>query len=319
MSNFFQNSTVRKIKRRINRALGLATFDTRGFEENAGEISVSREARQAAECIRGDCREAAIFIHGVMPRSGTVYTGEILRLHPQIHAYPNDLWEVPFLELTGDILDMQQHFFRAYPQNRDRMGEHDFLPLFGSTFMAYLQSFTPKGKRMLVKTPDAQYLDYFHSIFPKEHLLLLMRDGRDVVSSTLRTWPGMDFSMVSRKWAMSARNMLRMAEARSGSTGFLIYKFERVVEDPDSFVEKSCAAFGLEPGKFPFDEIRKLAVRGSSEIRKKGTVTWDPAEKPKDFNPVGRWQGWSRRQKEQFKRVAGEMLIEAGYCDDMSW
>ena len=114
---------------------------------------VSDEALSACYKIRGENRPPAMIIHGVMPRSGTVYTGELLRLHPDIFAYPNELWEIPFLELSGELKNVQQLFFKRFKNNRGKMAELDFLPLFGASLIAYLYSFVPANKTLLIKIP----------------------------------------------------------------------------------------------------------------------------------------------------------------------
>jgi len=317
MDRAFVQRGARYVQRISRKLWGRSRLDTRGFHEKPLGNGVSREAALAAGSIRGRGYGPAVFIHGVLPRSGTVYVGEILRLHPALHAYPNDLWEIPFLELSGDIMDVQKHFFKAYPQNRERMGEQDFLPLFGASLMAYLHSFCPDGKRLLLKIPDVQYLEFFPVVFPEEKLLLLMRDGRDVVSSTVRTWPDVDFAWVCRKWALSARAMLDFSEKGAGEPWMV--KYEDVIRDPAGFARQACRHFSLDQEAFPFGEINKLSVRGSSSIKSSGKVTWDASAKPEGFNPVGRWQAWNSKEKALFKSIAGEALIDAGYSKDMDW
>jgi hypothetical protein len=58
--------------------------------------ALSEYALQVAKTIRGTDRKSAIIIHGIMPRSGTVYTGSLVKLHPDISPYPNEIWEAPF-------------------------------------------------------------------------------------------------------------------------------------------------------------------------------------------------------------------------------
>jgi hypothetical protein len=75
-------------------------FDTRSFTPRFDPEAVSADARHAARAIRGTERGPAIIIHGIMPRAGTVYVGELLRRHPDLTAYPNRIWEAPFLQLS---------------------------------------------------------------------------------------------------------------------------------------------------------------------------------------------------------------------------
>ena len=175
------------------------------FAERANRGEISPHAFQTAKTIRGENRPPAIIIHGIMKRSGTVYSGELLGLHPYVHSHPNLIWETPFLSLTGDIKKLQQDFFLSYQQNIGKIGENDFLPIFGASFLAYLYSLVPEDQRMLLKVPGVEYLDYFYDVFPNEHLLLLIRDGRDLVASTIKTWPQLRFSDVCRRWANSAK------------------------------------------------------------------------------------------------------------------
>ena len=309
-----------QLKMLLKRALKSSTFGINGYAPLFNVAKPSDHALEVAALIRGVNRKPAIIIHGVMPRSGTVYIGELLRLHPDLYAYPNDIWETPFLELTGDMLHAQKHFFRAYKQNISKVGENDFLPLFGSSFIAYLHSFVPEGKRMLLKIPDVQYLNYFLSVFPHENLLLLMRDGRDVVNSTIKTWPQKNFPDVCKLWDYSARMILSFCDHYSDKReGKWVAKYEEGVRDPVAFVKDACKHFGLDQNKYPFKKIKEIPVRGSSSLKQNGRPTWDSKEKPKNFNPVGRWNEWPPKKKQTLKKIAGRTLMDAGYCENMDW
>jgi len=284
------------------------------------EDKISAGAMKVSEKIRGIDRPPAIIIHGVMPRSGTVYTGELLRLHPDVYAYPNELWEIPFLELTDGFKNIQQRFFDRYKPNSKKMAELDLLPLFGASLIAYLYSFVPSGKTLLIKVPDVKFLSYFPVMFPHENMLLLMRDGRDLVSSTVRTWPDKDFSKVCKEWHLSAKQMIDFSKLYNiVEDKFPLVKYEEVVERPDEFVTNACAWFDLNVDKFPFTEIKSLAYRGSSTLQSKGDVSWDPIKSDKDTKTVGHWEKWPAKQIKQFKKIAGKTLVESGYCSDLNW
>lgn len=295
-------------------------IDTRSFTPAFDPIPASDQAITAAQAIRGAERGPAILIHGIMPRSGTVYVGELLRLHPALHAFPNEIWEFPFLKHAPQLLALQREFLWSYEQNMGKVGDRDFLPLFGAALMAYLHAATPPGRRMLLKVPSVEHLDRFYQIFPHEGLLLLTRDGRDVVQSTLKTWPQLRFSMVCVRWRHAAQMALAChTRYRERDAGYWLGRFEDAVRQPQAFVQAVCAHFDLDPTAYPFERALQIPVHGSSTTQQDGKVTWAPVARQQTFNPIGRWQQWSPWRKAIFKAIAGKQLIALGYAKDMRW
>jgi protein-tyrosine sulfotransferase len=296
------------------------SFDAASFTPSFDHPAISARALRAAACIRGADRGPAILLHGIMPRSGTVYVGELLRLHPDIYAFPNHIWEFPFLQHAGEVARLQQHFLQAYEQNADKIGELDFLPLFGAALIAYMHASTPPGKRLLLKIPSVQYLTHFFDMFPHENLLLLTRDGRDVAQSTRRTWPVLRFPMICVRWRRAADMALAFDRAFCGRTrAYARARFEDAVDDPAAFVAGICERFGLDAARFPYDRLTDIPVHGSSALATRDGVTWDAQPKPRGFSPQGRWQDWPAVDRWLFKRIAGKQLIALGYCKDLNW
>jgi hypothetical protein len=168
--------------------------------------------------------------------------------------------------------------------------------------------------------PSVQYLSHFFSMFPHENLLILVRDGRDVVHSTLRTWPKLNFVQVCLRWNRSARIILTTLEKLKSSDqkGYWMVKYEDTLRQPEAFVREACRHFGLDESRYPYDQIGQIRVIGSSKLAK-GKVTWRFLERPKDFKPVGYWQKWSPVKRLAFKAIAGRSLVRLGYCEDLKW
>ncbi|HEV2175562.1 MAG TPA: sulfotransferase [Nitrospira sp.] len=281
-------------------------------------VDISSGALSAARLIRGESHKPAIMIHGVVQRSGTVYLGELLRLHPDICAYPREVYELPFLNFTERIRRIQRRFLAVYPPNRKNIGRDDFLPLFGTSFITYLIASVPDGQRALFKMPDVSGLQYFRFLFPFEIPLLLLRDGRDLVESTVKTWPEIPFPHACRRWNSNARLMLDQEKTQADAQ-FQIFRYEDAVRNTSEFMERVCFHCQLDVARYPFDRLAQVAVRGSSALPQSGEVTWEPLDKPANFNPIGRWKNWSQRQKRIFKRICGRTLIECGYADNHDW
>ncbi len=295
-------------------------FETKGFTSGTVRRDISATALEAARTIRGSERDPAIMIHGIMPRSGTVYVGELLRLHPDLYAYPHQLWEFPALQLTGGVLKLQQEFLHAYKLNMDKLSEEEFLPLMGASLLAYLYAVAPEDQRILIKTPSVQYLSHFFSMFPFEALLILVRDGRDLVHSTLRTWPQLNFIQVCLRWNRSARVIIdNLEHLKSTGNSWWLARYEDALFEPELFVREACQHFGLDESRYPYARIEAIRVIGSSKLEEKHRLSWRHIKKPVNFRPVGYWGQWSRARKSIFKVLAGRSLVELGYCEDLKW
>lgn len=296
-------------------------FERRGFTVDTEAGSVSDMAREAVVYARGRERGPALLLHGIMPRCGSVYVGELLRKHPDLYAYPHHLWEIPALQLTPELHRLQRAFVNAYRMNRGSLEDNDFHALFGGALMALIHSATPPEQRAMVKMPSVQYLNHFSSMFPNEHLLVLVRDGRDVVASTLRTWRHLNFVQVCLRWNRSARIVLEncsiMGSARR--TGYMLCRFEDAISDPEGFLRATLPCFDLDPERYPYEMIGEIPVIGSSQLAA-GTVSWRTFIKaPKGFRPRGYWREWSTLKKLIFKAIAGRSLVALGYSEDLSW
>lgn len=301
----------------------MQAYTQSAYDYTETEHEISPASLSTAFNIRGTTNAPCLFLHGAMQRSGTVYAAKLINQHPDVHGYPNSLWELPFLKTTGHLLNAQHLFFDAFKINKDKMGSNDLLPLFGSAIVAYLNSFVEDGKSVLIKEPSVDFLHYFDILFPYEHLILLIRDGRDVVSSTIKTWPNAGFKKSCMRWRDSAymiwRYMRSHQNEKKNGKGFLFYKFEDILTDVPLFVKKICQAFNLDEERYPFEKVDRLSLQGSSAIKVDNKVSWKAVEKPKNFNPVGRWGDWDNRKKKIFKNIAGDYLIKFGYAENNDW
>jgi hypothetical protein len=295
-------------------------FDTRSFRYTDVLPPVSGEVARTTASSSVTGAGPALIIHGIMPRAGTVYVGQLMRLHPDLYALPRDLWELPLLQLSKDVLHLQRKFLRIYEQNADKMASADFLEIVGAGMLAYLREETPMDKRILFKVPSVQYLHYFWTMYPNQQLMLLTRDGRDVVDSTVRTWPQISFPMACLRWKRAANMVYQFHEHHIDlHTGYWLARFEDAVQDPETFIREACHRFALDVARYPFEQIKDIRIRGSSRLSQQGRVTWNPKEKPAGFAPIGHWQNWPPHRKWLFKWIAGDMLVKLGYCKDLTW
>ncbi|GAK55293.1 hypothetical protein U27_02125 [Candidatus Vecturithrix granuli] len=291
-----------------------------GFHRPFNTQTLTPHALKMAQTYRGGPHPPTVFLHGVTPRSGTGYVSHLIGLHPDIHKHPQDIWEVPFLKHSDDLIAFRDHFFDTYPYNRGKIGDDDFFVLFGSAFIGYMYALTNPQQRLLLTEPGVEFLQYFYRFFPHEQLLLLMRDGRDVVESHIKTWSNGSFADYCSYWAQSARLMLQFYEA-SKNTPYQCWmgKYEEAFFQPEDFVKRICTYLGLEPSKYPYERIADIPVIGSSTFQEVQKGNWVSKPRHENFKPIGRWQQWSEVQKDIFKKIAGQTLIEAAYCHNLDW
>lgn len=316
-------SKVRKLlknsKGKLQQLL-ITSYDPFNFTVSHSDIS--KNALGYSKTARGEGRLPCLIIYGVTPRCGTNYISPLIELHPDIVANPNEIYEIPFLKSINNLLNFEEEFLNDYKRNYNNIGKHDFINIFGSSFIGYLHTYIPDNhKKMLLKEPDMRFISLLPVVFPYEQALFVMRDGRDVVYSTLSSWPTWSFEDACRKWQKSAKAMLDFTKVNCENSSYWMIKYEEVVQNPAWYALEICKRFGMDSSKYPTDKIDSLKVVGSSTASKNnGRVDWSlQVEKTSDFKPTGKWQKWSDKEKAIFKKIAGETLIEAEYCQDLNW
>jgi hypothetical protein len=281
-----------------------------------------------------------VFILGIAPRSGTTYLQDLLRVHPDC--------DVQGLELDEDYFVAHSHLLAKYAKAASRFWtvreDKDTLEQYrnllcrclGDGLISYLrlevitrrsasQNLGSEAKLLKVlvtKTPDVANIDLFFKFFPEADLLILVRDGRAVVESSVRTFYR-SFEQDTRKWAASAEAILRFTQNTPSDARYRLVRYEDLYENVESEMCRIMSFLRLDPSVYDFERARNLAVRGSSSFRRKNAewkkwwiapgIDWDPLPKTSDFRPLERWSHWNRAQHERFNWLAGKYLAPFGY------
>jgi hypothetical protein len=266
-----------------------------------------------------------VFILSPAPRSGTNYLANILLLHPDFQL-PNLIWE--------DHVLIYSHLLTKYTiQTSNRWSEaegqgdyaKDLLNHLGEGILSFLYKHVEDNRRLLCKTPRGYNIDNFFRLFPNAKLLILIRDGRDVITSAVKTWPNrfLAFERSAFTWARGARQILEFihgSDCGVTESSWKLIKFECLIEHPEATVKDLLNFLNIDANTFDINQVQNLRLEGSSVYRgDKDRVHWEPVEKPKDFQPVGRWKSWNWLRKMTFKMIAGQELIRLGYVDNNHW
>ena len=290
-----------------------------GLAEPGGEAYAMRPsddektaARKAVRAIRTPA-PPSIFVHGVLPRSGTNFAANLLALHPDVAAFPRQMWEMPILPTARASLAWRHEWLARFPENEPLVTRFEPLAWSAAGLMQSLQT-DSMDKRMLFKSPHMRHLTLFDSIFPDDTLVMVVRDGRDVIASSQKTFKDRfvtkSFRQLLSEWQMATELAFELANDERK----ILWRYEDLVADPESALRRDLPRIGLDPSRFPFERLADLPVFGSSSDRRQGSDRWNPVTKQSDFNPVGRGRSLPARQLAAIERHAGSLLAKAGYA-----
>ena len=256
-----------------------------------------------------------VFLHGILPRSGTNYLWDLLLLHPDCARGREPVNEDLFLDHADPLVDFVKTVREAwdpiwgdYPAGIS----DDLCAALGRGLLSFLR--VDDGRRLIAKSPSVRHIDWFFRFFPQAKLLLLVRDGRSVAQSAMATF-GWDLDRAGRAWAEAAREILTFQRAESTrADSWLVIRYEDLVDDPEETLRSIFEFLGLDPNRYDFDAARDLPVRGSSAFgRREGQVHWESVPRDAQFDPRARWQTWTPAQRNRFEWLAGQELHALGY------
>ena len=281
-----------------------------------------------------------VFILGIATRSGTTYLQDLLRLHPDCDVDGLELDEdhfVTYADLLIRYVNLASKTWKAWWGPEQLQKERDLVcQCMGDGLVSYLRlqvrnRRTLTGKAppdkplpvLVTKTPNVTNLHLFFRIFPNADLLILVRDGRAVVESAVRSFYR-NFAEEARQWATRAAVIRDFTESDSNrGRKYLVVRYEDICTNTKSELDRIMLFLRLDPTLYDFDAAKNLPVRGSSSLRREGAgsreafvapgIHWDPVPKNSDFKPLERWGNWDRAKHERFNWIAGKHLPAFGY------
>jgi hypothetical protein len=301
---------------------------------NYGSMDTGSRQPEAEDALQATQGRMPIFICGIMPRSGTNLLASALGLHPNLEVCPAGMWEFPHFRHT-DLLNEYAERIARSPKAVD-FESHRFLRHVGDAWLSYMHADVARGKRIVLKDPSVHGLSEFFTYFPQALLLIIIRDGRDLVASAIKSdfvlprvapfQPGhwrrlfgiADFRILCRQYADSARTIdhfLQSDGRGEHARQIKVVKYESLVANRHPVLKEILVWAGLDPSLCDRERLQDLPVRGSSFLR--GQHGEKVVPRPSEFNPVGRWRQWSKWRRRTFDRLAGPSMRRLGY--DCAW
>ncbi len=263
--------------------------------------------------------KAPIFIGGA-GRSGTTLLRVILDTHPNIVCGPEFklLPEIARLWTLGMQISPILQTYELGPREFND-AHRRFIE---SLLHRYLRA--SGKKRLAEKSPNnIFYFFQLSRIFPDARLIHVVRDGRDAVCSLLTMdWrdpaTGRKPAYVANAaaaveyWARAVRAGLEAARALP-SDSFYLLRYEDMVTRPKETLEPLFTFIGeaWDPCVLDFHLKKREGTKESSD----GQVA-----RRLYTHAAGRWQrDLNEQDRETFKRIAGDVLVELGYASDNNW
>jgi protein-tyrosine sulfotransferase len=256
-----------------------------------------------------------IFILGITPRSGTNFLSDLLCSHPDCSPAREPVHEDLFLQhadllqvFTSAVHTAWDPGWGSFEATSDRL--HQAI---GDGLISFL--WTERDRRLVTKSPSVRNLGFFFTLFPRARLIILVRDGRSVVQSSMATF-GWDFDTAAHLWAEGAEAIRRFDLTHRGlGLPYRIVRYEDLVDEMEPILSELLDFLDLDRQRFDFQAATRLPVRGSSAFFGVGraSVNWEPVEKDHGFAPKQRWRDWSPTLLQRFEWIAGEQLRYFGY------
>lgn len=264
-----------------------------------------------------DQREPAgppIFILGMLQRTGTNHLWDLFGLHPDVELLepvPEDhlvRWSPHLLAYVDDVTRCWSPEWEVPPAEAVELTR-----AIGRGVMGWLAD--RSDRRVVTKMPSVESASNYFDLFAGCPLVVIVRDGRSVSESGTRSF-GWSYERAFRRWNQAARIVLDLQERFGDRSDFAVIRYEDMIDKPDEVMRTLCLTTGLDPERYPFDEIERLPVRGSSALRTESgeeAIHWTPVERTDSFDPRERWRSWEPHIHRRFAAVAGESQQALGY------
>lgn len=255
-----------------------------------------------------------LFLLSPAPRCGTNFLYDVIRLHPKILiSEVDESYLLPcFSMIEPFIANIIEH--SSLPIGlRDPVRDEIRINI----ALSILKTFSPRNpvvndELLLLKFPSTVGLENARFFPADSRFLVIVREGQDVIESTIRSFPWINMSYALARLNKGLRS-IKDAKEMLGDR-LMIVRFEDLVNNRKATVQLILAWLKLDPDDYLFCSLDSLKPRGSSDTAaQRGIVHW-VGEDIIGFNPVNRSDNWSKLQKIRFLRESGFLQSEFGYA-----
>jgi hypothetical protein len=240
----------------------------------------------------------SIFIHGITQRSGTNFLNQLILLHPKCKQPDTKIRENWFLYHGEPLFNYINTLEKQWNHRTWQGDDFEIMGLkskVGNAFVEFLASDIKNQNDYLVsKTPKVKNISFFYELFPLGKLLIIVRDPKDVIASTYKSW-GVQPASVIKEWNNAAITIQNF-EKTTTEKNYMLIRYEDLISDTKTNIIKLLEFCNLDKDEYPWEKVKSLPIFGSSEGDE-----WKVLEKKPDFKPIGRWQSMPKKQLKTLK------------------
>ncbi|MGN6472365.1 MAG: sulfotransferase [Mycobacteriales bacterium] len=271
-----------------------------------------------------------LFLFGVAQRTGTHYLSALLELHPRcvpISVPPDEKVSRPedhLLDRAAPLLHYVQHTQQKWHpgwglgEDADEVLLEELVDAIGRFVVRLGTRSLPPGDQptyVLTKTPATNNLRLLVRCKPDLPVLVIARDGRDVVESSHKAW-GLSYERWTRVWSEGV-DQLAAAQEIDGKGSIKVVRYEDLLTDLRRTLEPVFEHLGLSTDDYDWDAAMSLPVRGSSYLQaQRKDISWTPTLDTDGVIGQPRWQSWPRARLSRFGHLAGAQMAHLGYAMD---
>lgn len=265
------------------------------------------------------------FLLGILHRSGTNFLCHLLMRHPCCQG-PGPLHEDFLVHHAVLLRTFAERVYAGLPPKwqvpREIGPPTELMRHLGGGLLRFLRrqakvSGQNEPRVLLAKTPSVYGIENFFDLFPESPLIVLVRDGRAVVESGVRSF-GWDYDHAAKRWAQAADTILKL-QAESSGKRLLVLKYEALYLHRRSELRKVFDFLGLDGASYDYGRAETIAVTGSSDQRvgvpadSDEAFHWRLTHPSESFNPLARFQDWDDGRHRRFNALAGQQMLALGY------
>lgn len=207
--------------------------------------------------IIGSGRSGTTLMRAILVSHGTVAIPPESYVIPSVIRAYQSLNHLPWPDLCRVIIgrfessqDFRHWEISLAPACREAMelppARRDLASIIDIVFRCYLNEHFPAATMWGDKSPvNTTYVTWLDKLFPSARYIHLLRDGRDVVNSFIHSGIHSSLRAACEDWQDRVRAARRFGE-RIGGGRYLEIRYEDLVQQPRSQIERVTAFLGLE-------------------------------------------------------------------------